>query len=236
MTACDHVRPSIGAYVLGALAPDEAADVSLHLEGCAECAAELAALSPLPGLLGAASGAAAATEEPLPPAFEERLLDAYARDRAVVPPRRRRRRLPRLRWLVPAGAVAVAAAAALAIVLGGGEDPQAPRYDIAFRPAAATTTAATARGYLEPSDEGTELHIWLAGLPSDPDAVYEVLCDGDDWTATAGTFRTDADGKAYVVLTTALRRGEYDAIRVVRRGHRPDGRLTRRNVLAARLS
>ena len=151
-------------------------------------------------------------------------------------PRAAGRRLPRLAG-VPAGAMAVAAALALVVVLGrGGGEPQAPHYDIAFRPAALTTTAATARGYLEPSEEGTELHIWLAGLPRNPDAVYEVLCDADDWTATAGTFRTDADGKAYVVLTTALRRGEYNAIRVVRRSHRRDGRVMRRNVFAARLS
>ncbi len=119
-------------------------------------------------------------------------------------------------WQPPSRSSSCSAAAA--------SEPQAPHYDIAFRPAALTTTAATARGYLEPSEEGTELHIWLAGLPRNPDAVYEVLCDADDWTATAGTFRTDADGKAYVVLTTALRRGEYNAIRVVRRSHRRDGR------------
>jgi hypothetical protein len=56
------------------------------------------------------------------------------------------------------------------------------------------------------------------------------------WTASAGTFRTDADGHAYVVLTTALRKGEYDAIRIVRRAHRADGRLIRRDMLAAKLS
>jgi anti-sigma factor RsiW len=236
VTACDHVRQSIGAYVLGALPPDEAADVRLHLESCPECAAELAALSPLPELLGAASGAAAATEEPLPAAFEERLLDAYARERALAAPRRRRRRLPRLRWLVPAGGLVAAAAVALVIALGDGGEAQAPRYDIAFRQAGPTATAATASGFLESLDEGTELHIWLDGLPRDPDAVYEVLCDAENWTATAGTFRTDANGKAYVVLTTALRRGEYDAIRVVRRTHRRDGRLVKRDLLAARLS
>jgi hypothetical protein len=63
-----------------------------------------------------------------------------------------------------------------------------------------------------------------------------VLCDAEAWTATAGTFRTDSNGKAVVVLTTALRKGEYDAIRIVRRMHKPDGALVRRNVLAARLS
>jgi hypothetical protein len=56
------------------------------------------------------------------------------------------------------------------------------------------------------------------------------------WTASAGTFRTDANGRAYVVLTTALRKGEYDAIRIVRRAHQSDGRLVRRDMLAAKVS
>lgn len=235
MNACEHLKHWIGPYVLGALAPDEAAEVRRHLEGCTACTAEYRALAPLPELLSAAAGAEAATAEPLPPAFEERLLDAYARDRAVTP-RRRRRRLPRARWLVAAGAGAAAAAAALVIALGAGA-PEPRHYDVAFRPvAAAQTTTASARGWLESDAEGTTMHIWLHGLPRDPDAVYEVLCDADDWTASAGTFRTDAGGKAYVILTTALRRGEYDAIRVVRRSHRADGSLVKRNVLAARLS
>jgi hypothetical protein len=122
------------------------------------------------------------------------------------------------------------------VVLLGGGDPQQPRYDLAFRPVAAAEPTASARGWLESGDEGTTLHLWLRGLPHDPNAVYEVLCDADDWTATAGTFRTDAGGKAYVILTTALRRGEYDSIRVVRRSHKPDGSLVKRNLLAARLS
>jgi hypothetical protein len=66
--------------------------------------------------------------------------------------------------------------------------------------------------------------------------VYEVLCDAEAWTATAGTFRTDANGKAVVILTTALRKGEYDGIRIVRRAHKPDGRLVRRDILTAKLS
>ena len=76
----------------------------------------------------------------------------------------------------------------------------------------------------------------MHGLPRDKDAVYEVLCDAESWTASAGTFRTGPDGRAYVIMTTALRRGEYDAIRIVRRAHRPDGRLVRHEVLAAKLS
>jgi hypothetical protein len=39
-----------------------------------------------------------------------------------------------------------------------------------------------------------------------------------------------------VVLTTAARRGEYDAIRVVRRTRGAGGRVLTRDVLTARLS
>ena len=214
---CDHLRPALGAYVLGGLDPDEAAAVRRHLEVCEECAAEHDALSPMPGLLSLAGGAEKATSEPLSPAFEERLLDAYARDRAARPRRRLSWRRPRPRWLaVGAATAAVAAAAGIGIALVGEEEPSR-RYDVSFQNLSGPA-AANARANLESDDEGTELHLWVDGLPRE-EAVYEVLCDGE-WTATAGTFRTDVKGSAYVVLTTALRKDEYDAIRIVRRGHR----------------
>jgi anti-sigma-K factor RskA len=233
----DDMRQSLGAYVLGALEPDEAAAVRRHLEECPECAAERDALESLPGLLSLAGGAEAAVSEPLSPAFEERLLDAYARDHKVGPARRRLSpRRWRLRW-VAAGAATVVAAAAAAFgfaVLDGGESPDAPRYDVAFRSIGAP--GASGHADLEAGTGGTTVHLWVSGLPREKDAVYEVLCDAETWTASAGTFRTDEKGKAYVVLTTALRKGEYDAIRIVRRSHQPDGRLVRRDMLAARLS
>ena len=235
MNDCDRLRYDIGAYVLGALDAADSERVRRHLHACPECVAELDLLAPLPELLTIAGGAKAAQEDPLPAAFEERLLDAYARDRAAEPPRRsRRRRLPRLRrrlrvqWMA-AGAVAALAAAALAIVMvGGGEE--APDYDVSFRNTAAAP-GASAHATLESAGEGTELHLWVRNLPRDQTVVYEVVCEAPTWKASAGTFRVGPDGRAYVVLNTAARRGEYDAIRVVRRGS--DGG---RDVLHARLS
>ena len=239
-THCDDLRQSLGAYALGALDPDEAAALRRHLEECPDCAAEADALQPLPGLLSLADGAEAAVNEPLSAAFEERLLDAYARDTAASPPRRRlgavRRRL-RPRWLaVGVATVVSAAAAAFGIaVLGDDDSGGGPAgYDVAFR--SIGHPGASGRANLEGGGSGTTVHLWVKGLPRDKDAVYEVLCDAEAWTASAGTFRTDADGHAYVVLTTALRKNEYNAIRIVRRSHAPDGRLVRRDVLAARLS
>jgi anti-sigma-K factor RskA len=228
------MRPAIGAYVLGGLDPDEAAAVRRHLEVCEECAAEHDALAPMPGLLSLAGGAEEATSKPLSPAFEERLLDAYARDRAKRPRRRIAWRRPRPRWLA-VGVVGATAAAVVAIAISiGGEEEAEPQYQVAFQNVSGPQ-AARANANLESDEEGTEVHLWVRGLPA-KEAVYEVLCDAEEWTATAGTFRTDADGRAYVVLTTALRKGEYNAIRIVRRGHRKDGTLYKRDVLTARLS
>jgi hypothetical protein len=230
------MRPALGAYVLGGLDPDEAAAVRRHLEVCEECAAELDALAPMPGLLSLAGGAEEATSKPLSPAFEERLLDAYARDRSSVPRRPRVAwRRPRPRWLAVGAAVAAAAAAAVVGITVTGDEEPSRRYDVSFQNVSAPRTA-SARANLESGDAGTTVHLWVRGLPAGDTAVYEVLCDAEEWTATAGTFRTDAEGRAYVTLTTALRRGEYNAIRIVRRGHRADGTLYVRDVLTAKLS
>jgi hypothetical protein len=238
MTACEHMRPALGAYVLGALPADEAAEVRRHIEECPECAAEHGALAPLPGLLEMAGGAEAATADPLPAAFEERLLDAFARDRTAAPRRKRRRRLPRLRlpWMAAgAGVAALAAAAVIAVlVLTGGEDP-APRYDLTLQSTEAAP-GAQARARLDSVSGGTELHLWVRGMPGDPRAIYEVMCEAPGWKASAGTFRVNVSGRAYVVLNTAARRGEYDAIRVIRRARNAEGEIVARDVLTARLS
>jgi hypothetical protein len=76
---------------------------------------------------------------------------------------------------------------------------------------------ASGRAELQSVAGGTALNMWVRDLPADPSVVYEVRCDAPDWSASAGTFRVDARGRAHVVLTTAARRSEYDSIRVVRR-------------------
>ena len=207
----EHVRTDLGAYVLGALEPEEEAAVREHLASCAECAAEHASMTGLPRLLALAAPMAEAG--PPAPALEERVLDAVASER----PRRAplRRRLPRLRVLVPAAAALAAVAVALVLALGGGGEEPAPGFEVALQPVAGET--ASGRALLASADAGIKMQLWVRGLPRDPGIVYEVQCDAPGWSASAGTFRVDAHGRAYVELNTAARRGEYDAIRIVRR-------------------
>ena len=225
MTGCDHVRPEIGGYVLGALEPGEEAAVREHLASCAECAAEHASLAGLPRLLALA--APIDDDGPLAPApaVEERVLDAIASERPRRAPRRLR--LPRPKLLIPAGAALAAVAIALVLALGGGKD-NAPGFEVALKPVAGEV--GSGRAVLRSGDAGIKMQLWVRGLPADPAIVYEVHCDAPGWSASAGTFRTDSHGRAYVVLNTAARRGEYDAIRIVRRS-----RSSETDVLQARL-
>jgi hypothetical protein len=210
VTGCEHVRPDLGAFALGALEPAEAAAVEAHVAACPECAAELASLQPLPALIVRADG----LEIPSPPAdLEERILDRVAASR----PRRRPWWLPRrfgtLAATALAGLAVGAAATALAIAVIGSDEGggAAPAYDLVLD----GDDGVSARAAFDPGDGGTEVHLWVEGLPPGGKALYEVKCERPGWSASAGTFRADAQGKAYVVLTTAARIGEYERIRIV---------------------
>ncbi len=107
----DAFRDWDAAYVLGSLSPDERRDYELHLEGCESCAAAVAELAGLPGLLskvapGEASALMGDAEALAPPAT---LLP-----RLVHSVRRHRRR----RVLIStSGLVAAAVAIVLAVPL-----------------------------------------------------------------------------------------------------------------------
>ena len=235
MTA--HVHEELGAYVLGALEPDESDAVREHLEHCPTCAAEHARLARLPDLLDLAVLAGAHDHEPIAPAVEERVLDRFARERS--PRRRRRLRLRAMRRWVPLGAAAgaLAAAAVVAVLLigGGGGGPRDEWYSRVVLHGLGPAPAARAHAGLVSVPGGTVVHLWVRNLPADPGAVYEVRCQSPSWSASAGTFRVDRTGRAYVVLTTAARKGQYDTIRVVRRERDSSGHARFANVLIGRL-
>jgi hypothetical protein len=130
-------------------------------------------------------------------------------------PRRWRPSLTRGRAAVAAAVAGAALGAGVTALAVGGDDASTPAGQYALRLTGAT--GATARAQLEPGRGGTEVHLWVKGLPPGAEAVYEVRCERPGWSASAGTFRADARGRAYVVLTTAARIGEYERIRVVRR-------------------
>jgi hypothetical protein len=232
-----HVHEDIGAYVLGGLDADDERRVAAHIAECEECAAAHAELAGLPALLDLAVVTGASDEDPLPPAIEERLLDRFAREHISERPQRRGWR-PRLALALPSAVLGAAAAGArlvgpLTFSKNAGRPPI--QYQVAFKPIGPEHMASAKAG-LRTSQSGTVLRLWVYNLPGGPNDVYEVLCDAKGWSASAGTFKVDAKGNAYVILTTAVKRGQYDAIRIVRRAHLSDDNIQTYNILGARLS
>lgn len=232
-----HVHADIGAYVLGALDDERARHVATHLKECPECAAAHAELAGLPALLDLAVVTGASDEEPLPPAIEERLLDRFAREREPEQPKRRRWR-PRIAVAFPSALVGAAAAvAALTVGLDYQKNAGRPpsQYQLVMKPIGPAHNA-SARAGLRTTEEGTVVRLWVTNLPGGPQDVYEVFCDAKGWSASAGTFRVDAKGNGYVILTAAVKRGQYESIRIVRRAHFPSGQIEDYDILGAKLS
>lgn len=238
--SCHEIRPLLGGYVFEALEPDEADVVRTHLAGCRECSAELASLTELPHLLDLAA-AVAQPSEPLAPSTEEALLDRFARESETARPHRarrepRRRWLPRIAWTRPRVALAsglLAAALAIGVMALVTRDDQPPatrQYMLALQPSVAHPGV---RGHIAlfRVNGGTGVRLWANGLEPGSTRVYEMLCGNAHWTASAGTFRADAQGRVVVRLTTAARVGEYDRVRVVTR--QQDGSTS--DVLTGRL-
>jgi anti-sigma-K factor RskA len=120
-----------------------------------------------------------------------------------------------------AGALAAAAVTGALIVLPGGDTASGERYQASLfgSPAA---PGARASASLRVFASGTHVKLSVRGLRGSPGAVYELWCLRDDGAkVSAGTFRTDASGRADVSLTTAAVPGEYHRLGVERRSLSP---------------
>jgi hypothetical protein len=231
--ACSECRTLLGGYVLHALEPDEVELVRLHLATCPACAAEHGELLGVPAMLDAADP----DEQPVatpPAALEEAVLDRFARehrgfhspvDEPGGPSLRERLRgflrpLSRPLPAALAGAVAAAAITAALLVLPGSGDGTDGRVYQASLSGSAAAPSATATADLRVLDDaGTRVKLSVRGLRGNPASVYELWCLRDDGEkVSAGTFRTDGDGRADVNLTTAAVPGEYHRLSIEREG------------------
>lgn len=192
---CREWRESLGAHALGQLPADERAALDAHLEGCAECRAELESLAGVARLMPLADPERFGDAPVPPPLLGERIAATIAAERRSS--RRRRRRFG-LAW--SGAAAAVATAAVLAILVLGSSGGGAPERQVAFRglPAGMHIDAS-----LEPRSFGTEIHVYVSGVRSGT-LCRVFIRDRQGDRLPAGTFRYRWDEDTHAVLSSAL--------------------------------
>lgn len=211
----DHrrLRESLGAWVLGALDGDERRAVSDHVAECPDCADEVAALSPLPGLLNRLSEEEAAQDLLIP---SERLRDALAED-LHHEDTRVRRQLARWRTTaVVAGIAAVVAMVVAAVALVADDQPAVPEFDrvvAAALPVAADASDTGGEAAALEWEWGTTVELDVSDLP--PREAYLLWAIADDGTREqAGTWgETDSRG-ARVRGASSIQRDDLVAVEV----------------------
>ncbi len=191
---CREWRESLGAYALGQLGDDERAGVEAHLEGCADCRAELEELRSVARVMPLADPGSFAEPALPPPVLGKRIAATIASERRSASRGRRLRA-----GLAFGGVTAAAATAVLAIFVLGGGSGSGPEQRIAF---SSLPQGMRIAATLEPRVYGTEIQMYVEGVPSG--TLCRVVLRGPHGSRLpAGTFRYRY-GEDEAVLSSAL--------------------------------
>jgi hypothetical protein len=192
---CREWRELLGAYALGHLEGDERAGLEAHLEGCAGCREELAALAPVAQMLPHADPARFELAPEPPPELGRRIASAIEGEKQRAQKRRRRT----FGGLAFGGTAAAAVAAVLLLFVFGGNSQDASQ------PVKFTDLPEGIGIYatLEPHAYGTEIHMYVHGVPSG--TLCRVWLRGPRGVSyPAGTFRYRWGDDSDAVLSSAL--------------------------------
>ena len=201
MTTDDHRdwKLSLGAYALGDLPAEERAAIAAHLEGCAECRAELRSLEGVAALLPLADPARIEQPSLRPPADLGARIEAQIAAESSREGRAKRR--GRRRWWA-GGAIATAAVAALlalvVLPIGGGEN--SPTQEVSF---ASVPKGVSIDATLQPHAFGTEIQMYVSGIRSGT-LCRVFLRDAQGKTFSAGSFRYRWGEDSEAELSSAL--------------------------------
>jgi anti-sigma-K factor RskA len=201
-------REEIAAYAIGALAPDESAELERHLAGCEQCRRDLRWLAPAVTSLGES------VERLEPPASLRSALMETVEEEAARPQPvagTERRRFGGL-WLRPAmGLAAVALIVAVGLIAydagGGGTGT------VTTRSAPGTTVQATLE---RTGDSGTLELTGLRQLPSK--RVYQAWVQRGDVMEPSSLFAPHRNGTASAAIPHQLDGARRVLVTVERRG------------------
>jgi anti-sigma-K factor RskA len=217
---------SAAPYVLGALTEPEHEAFRRHLDSCAVCREEVAALQ-----VAASALPAAAPQLSAPPELKQRVMasvhEDLARDSAearqpALRPRARSaaasaRARPAFAWprwrplFAPAGAlVAVAVVAIVVLSSGGGGGARLIRAEVTVPRASASLRVSAGHAQLEvsgmpqtPAARVYEVWVKRSGAPQPTDALFTVTAAGDATVDVPG----DVQGVQVVMVTSEPRGG-----------------------------
>jgi anti-sigma-K factor RskA len=192
MSEADHTRwkDDVAAYVLGALEPGESAELERHLEGCADCRAELRWLRPAVDLLPEKVERVEA-----PPQLRAKIVEQVRSEpAAAVAPFGRRRWFRSWRALAAVGVAALMLAAVAGYAARGGDSGGGGATTVA----AGKPPAVTAKLVME----GDSATLRLANVDEMPEnKVLEAWVQRDgEVTPVRGLFVPDRDGRATATI------------------------------------
>ena len=216
MSEHEEIESSVAGWVLGALDPQEADEVRVHVEGCVSCREMASRLERTAGVL-----ALEVDEVPPPTRLRSRVLEAAAMMRepgtkAVATPARAVRptprplRQPRITWGRPP-AMALAAAVLLALVVGLVAGDLVGRTDVTQTQVARYTLtghgdlAGAGATVINLRADGVAL-VDFNGLPQlEAGKVYEVwLIPASGHPDAALVFVPDSNGSKFVLVNRPL--------------------------------
>jgi anti-sigma-K factor RskA len=194
--ACRELRATLGAVALGGADPAEELALRAHLDGCADCRAELRELTSVAAALPFADPARDAGGLARPPStLAKHVVDRLSYERTAQ--RAARRARTRLRVAAVAASAVAIAAAVIAFVLVA-PSGSSPGTRIVF----ASQSGASAAATLREGAAGTQVAFHVSGL-HEGDYYWLWLTSADGDRIAAGTFRGTA-APANLVMTAAI--------------------------------
>ena len=210
MTDCQHVRQSLGVYVVGAIDPAERSVVDHHLASCPDCREELAGLAGLPALLG---------RVPFPEAEQITRFDserpgagqhpdAEPAEADVLTPLlakvAHRRRVSRWRSLVSVAAVAVIAAGAAIGAVRLANPPTASSSALHWENVQGANALAHVDVRYAGFPGGVRLDVKVTGIPVGTTCKFWVIGkDGQRWPAGSWTVADEWKAGSYPTVSAA---------------------------------
>ena len=201
-----HWREMLGTFVLGRLEEGERVALQAHLDGCAECRAEVEELWPVAGALAEASPEHVGDAEAPPPGLIGGILVQVGRERQL---RKRRQRRCRV------GRSILAAVAATFVAIGFFALPPLISPGPPFERVAFSETAAgvDADANLVAHTSGTETKLVASGL-RDGQTYKVALVGGDGTLVPSGAFIGTGESPVECNLNAPLLREDVAGLEV----------------------